>query len=547
MDGGKTMFRYRIVTIVLVGLLIVGMWLLPERATFASTTAVTAADPTVPLNQLELMLKPLTKDELEIEAEAWLGLLKDKVKQISNAEIAVKLKKQEIETTQEAIKTIEQVQQTLEDATETQQEIPQNQALFRTGDKRLELTQQAQESIEAVREALQEAAETEAKIQQEKDLQAAIDAAVQKTSESKARETSVDRVAIAPNQKRIAVRASVANDRQQLDNVTERLEKAVQTKTEVKKQLLVNLNELRTQQTAIAVRFGIVLNALQAKGGEVDLYQLYVDAVSGIQIDVTDTQETWIAAIGWLKSEAGGLRWVQNVSKFLATVAAFAILAAISSKTVDKSLSVVNHLSDSLRHFLVAAVRRIAIATGLIVGLAALEIDISPLLTTLGATGFVLGLAWRQPLGNFANGLILMLYRPFDVGDEVEIAGVSGIVSSMNLAFTEINTSDNKAIAVPNDSIWAGAIANLTGSGTRRVDLSFEISSSHSVANTEQILKEIVAAHPLVLNEPSPEIHAIAAGQASTTFVLRPWVKTPDYWTVYWDITRAVKEIRDLA
>ena len=508
------MFYRQIITVLLTGLLIVGKWLLPADMALASMTTATAADPTVPLNQLELMLKPLTKDELEVEAEAWLALLKAKVTRISNAEIAVKLKKQEVETTQKAIETIEQVR-------ELKREAANDRELPPKSNNTLELTQQ-------VKDALQEAADIEAKTRQ-KDLQEAISTATEKAE--------VGEVVAKSSQKVAAIRVNAVDPEQRLEKATEQLEEAVETKTEIKKQLLVNLNELRIQQTAIAEHLKMVLNELEAKGGEVNLYRLYIDAVSTIAIDVSDTQETWIKAIGWLKSKAGGLRWVQNISTFLAIVAIFTILGGILSEVVDKSLSAVKLLSYSLRKFLVNSVSRMAIATGIIFGLIALKIDISPLLTTIGAASVVLGFAWRQPLGNFANGLVLMLYRPFDVGDEVEIAGVLGVVSSMNLAFTEINTGDNKIVAVPNDAIWSGAIANLTAKSMRCVDLSFHIRPGKSFSNVQQILEEVLAAHPLVLKTPQPEVRIRAEG----TVILRPWVKTDDYWQVYWDISRTVK------
>ena len=128
-----------------------------------------------------------------------------------------------------------------------------------------------------------------------------------------------------------------------------------------------------------------------------------------------------------------------------------------------------------MRKFLVTAVRRLTIIVGIIVGLAALEVNIGPLLAVIGAAGFVVAFALQNSLGNFASGILIMMFRPFDVGDAVEVAGTAGKIEAVNLLSTQMKTFDNKAVIIPNNEVWGGVITNMTATGQRRVDLVFGI------------------------------------------------------------------------
>jgi small conductance mechanosensitive channel len=133
------------------------------------------------------------------------------------------------------------------------------------------------------------------------------------------------------------------------------------------------------------------------------------------------------------------------------------------------------------------------------------------------------------------------------VGDVVSTAGITGFVKSMNLNTTTIKTFDNQVVVVPNGSIWGDNIINVTGSDTRRVDMTFGIGYSDDIDKAQAILEEIVKSHALVLSDPEPNIKMHELGDSSVNFVCRPWTLTGDYWTVYWDITRSVKERFDAA
>lgn len=147
----------------------------------------------------------------------------------------------------------------------------------------------------------------------------------------------------------------------------------------------------------------------------------------------------------------------------------------------------------------------------------------------------------QDSLSNFASGLMILLFRPFDTGDVVDAGGVSGTVRSMNLVSTTIRTFDNKMMVVPNNKIWGDVITNASNVTERRVDMEFGIGYDDDVDRAQQILEEIVSSHPNVLKEPAPTIRMNALGDSSINFICRPWAKTADYWGVYWDVTREVK------
>ena len=165
----------------------------------------------------------------------------------------------------------------------------------------------------------------------------------------------------------------------------------------------------------------------------------------------------------------------------------------------------------------------------------------------IGAAGFVVAFALQSTLSNFASGIMIMLYRPFDVNDFIEVAGIMGKVKSMTLVSTTIMTPDNKLMIVPNNSIWGDVIVNAHYSAERRIDMVFGIGYDDNIEQAIQVMKQVLADHPLVLDDPQPVIQVSELADSSVNFICRPWVKTTDYWTVYWDITRTVKEQFDIA
>jgi small conductance mechanosensitive channel len=234
---------------------------------------------------------------------------------------------------------------------------------------------------------------------------------------------------------------------------------AMKAEGDAKTKLLSEATQLQEQQTALMDRVQAVVEELRKKGGDVDAYDKYLKAVSGIQVDATDAQGSWKLVSGWLTSAEGGLRWAKNILLFFLTLIAFKILAKIFGSASRKAVSNFSNVSELLKDFIVNSIRKITLVVGLVVALSMLEVNIGPFLAAIGATGFILGFALQGTLSNFAAGLMILLYRPYDIGDFVNLAGTSGTVSAMSLVSTTLQ-AENQVITIPNSSIWGGIITN---------------------------------------------------------------------------------------
>lgn len=319
-------------------------------------------------------------------------------------------------------------------------------------------------------------------------------------------------------------------------------ENATEASAETKAKVLEELVELKLAQTDIIERLTIVLESLKRKGGDIEEYESYVDAQRGIELDTSDTAATWAAVKGWLRSDEGGIKWMWRLVSFTVILLITWILAGLISRLIKRWLDKSSRLSQLAEDLVARSIRNVLMLLGLLVAITSLGVNVGPLLAALGATGFIIGFALQGTLSNFASGLMILLNRPFDVGDVVVAGGVSGTVSAMNLVSTTFATFDNQKIIVPNNEIWDNVITNVTARDTRRVDLVFGVGYGDDLKRVEELLAEIVQAHPQVLNEPEPTIKVHELADSSVNFICRPWAKTGDYWSVYWDILRTVKE-----
>ncbi|WP_434931142.1 mechanosensitive ion channel family protein [Shewanella sp. HL-SH5] len=214
------------------------------------------------------------------------------------------------------------------------------------------------------------------------------------------------------------------------------------------------------------------------------------------------------------------------------------IVTRVATKTVTASKL---KFSKLLQDFFISLSSKAVFAIGLLVALSQLGFELGPLLAGFGIAGVIIGFALQDTLSNFASGMMILVYRPFDVGDLINAAGVTGRVSHMSLVSTTIKTLDNQRLIIPNNKIWGDTINNITAEHQRRVDMTFGISYSDNIEHAETILKDIVTQHPKVQVTPEPIVKLHTLGESSVDFIVRPWVKPDDYWDVYWDITRAVK------
>ena len=171
----------------------------------------------------------------------------------------------------------------------------------------------------------------------------------------------------------------------------------------------------------------------------------------------------------------------------------------------------------------------------------ALGADTSSFAAILGAMVFAIGFALQGSLGNFAAGVMLMIFRPFKVGDFVEAGGESGVVLDVAIFATTMKTGDNKKIIIPNNSITGGNITNYSANPTRRVDMVVGIGYDDDIRLAKETLEAIIKAEPRCLTEPAPTIAVSELGDNSVNLVVRPWVNSADYWGVYFDLTEKIK------
>ena len=195
----------------------------------------------------------------------------------------------------------------------------------------------------------------------------------------------------------------------------------------------------------------------------------------------------------------------------------------------------------TLTRFLESIVYYTLVVVVLIAVAGQLGINTTSFLTIVGAAGLAIGLALKDSLSNFSSGVMLILFRPYRVGDFATVGGVTGNVMSIDIFNTTLNTPDNQRVIVPNANITNNVITNVTANDTRRVDLTIGIGYGDDVLKTKQVLAEILKTEKRILESPSPKIAVSELADSSVNFVVRPWVKTSDYWDVYFDLTEKIK------
>jgi small conductance mechanosensitive channel len=204
----------------------------------------------------------------------------------------------------------------------------------------------------------------------------------------------------------------------------------------------------------------------------------------------------------------------------------------MDAREVDKTL--VTFVSNLVNMILMVVV--------VIAAVGALGVQTTSFIAILGAAGLAVGLALQGSLSNFASGVLIIIFRPYKVGDWIEGAGISGGVEEVQILTTVLKTGDNKQIIVPNSQIMGGIITNYSANDTRRVDMVVGVSYEDDLDKVRKTIEELIAADDRILDEPAPTIAVSELADSSVNFVVRPWVKTADYWGVMFDLTEAIKK-----
>ena len=180
-----------------------------------------------------------------------------------------------------------------------------------------------------------------------------------------------------------------------------------------------------------------------------------------------------------------------------------------------------------------------------IAALSQLGIETTSLAAIIAAAGLAVGLALQGSLSNFAAGVMIIIFRPFKKGDYIEAGGTAGSVHDISIFTTTLKTPDNKTVIVPNSGVTGGNITNYSAEAKRRVDFVFGIGYNDDMKKAKTVLEQIIAADERVLQDPAPVVAVLELADSSVNFAVRPWVKTSDYWDVFFDITEAVKDTFD--
>jgi small conductance mechanosensitive channel len=235
-----------------------------------------------------------------------------------------------------------------------------------------------------------------------------------------------------------------------------------------------------------------------------------------------------------------GMDWVINI---VSAISIFVIGKWVGKRVVGlvKRALLKSHMDVTLATFLANILNTLVVAFVAIAAISKLGVETSSLAAIFAAAGLAIGLAWQGSLSNLAAGMMIIVFRPFKVGDFVEAGGISGVVEEVSIFTTTMKTPDNKEIIIPNGTISGGTITNYSARTTRRIDITYSVGYHEDIQRAKEVLSEIVSADTRILHDPEPLIAISELKDNAVVFVVRPWVKTQDYWNVYYHLNETVK------
>lgn len=312
--------------------------------------------------------------------------------------------------------------------------------------------------------------------------------------------------------------------------------------------LRAELLELSRVQKARRENYDHVLDEWERKGADpeaVAAHRAYVTALTYESVSITDFRTIARLALAWTVSREGGVGILMRLAMFLLGLWAAVLLSRFTRLLAGRGLDRSPGLSKLLRSFVLTLVFWGTFVLGVVALLVIAGIEVTPLLAVFGGLSFIVGFAMQETLGNAVSGFIIMMTKPFDIGDYIKTDAVSGIVEKMSALSTRVRTFDNQVIQVPNSKVWNGVITNVTASATRRVDLVFPIARGEDATRAIGLIERAIAAHPLCLDDPAPQVFVGEIGEHVVSIWCRPWARTEDHWTVYVDLTGEVRALFD--
>jgi len=254
--------------------------------------------------------------------------------------------------------------------------------------------------------------------------------------------------------------------------------------------------------------------------------------------DLARGQDLWNTVITWCAEE--GCDFVAGLVVSCVILVGGWLAIRLIAAAVRKALARGIKSNALLTNFVISVITKTLWAFLLVTVLGRLGVNVGPLIAGLGVTGFILGFAFQESLGNLASGLMIAVNAPFKVGDYVIVAGHEGSVLEVNMMATVLATADNKKVVVPNKSAWGSPIINFSAMSTRRVDLKVGIAYGSDVGKAVEIARTALKKVPGVLVEPAPVVAVASLDDSAVTLNVRPWAKSGDYWSVYDAACRAV-------
>ena len=310
------------------------------------------------------------------------------------------------------------------------------------------------------------------------------------------------------------------------------------------------INDATHERNKLIGKATVIVDSMQLKGAApevLDPYRNYISGALASEIQATDAVTLFSQVLDWVASRDGGVNFLIKAAVIVVVVFLLVFIARLVQSLAARGIRRVSHLSKLMQDFLARAVFWLTFAVGLLVALSLAGFSIAPLFAVLGGASFILAFAMQETLSNLASGMMIMINKPFDVGDFVSTNSISGKVEAVSIVSTTIRTVDNQVVILPNSTVWSSIITNVTVSPTRRVDMVFGIGYGDDIEKAMDVLARTVAEHPLVLDEPEPNIQVHELADSSVNLICRPWAKTEDYWSVYWDLNRQVKAGFDAA
>jgi small conductance mechanosensitive channel len=266
------------------------------------------------------------------------------------------------------------------------------------------------------------------------------------------------------------------------------------------------------------------------------------DAAQVLTAEMNSGREMVDVALKWLAEN--GASFVVNVLVAVLLLLLGSHVIRLMTRATHKALLKTGRVNTLLQNFLCSVVNKVGWVLLAMVVVQRLGVNIAPLIAGLGVTGFILGFAFQETLGNLASGMMIAINQPFKVGDYVALGsgGIEGAVLELNMMAATLATGDNKKVVVPNKVVWGSAITNYTALDKRRVDMTISIAYGAEIGKAKRIALEVMRTHPLVLADPAPIAEVLSMGDSAVNLALRPWAKPTDYWTVLFAVNQAVKE-----